>query len=38
MVSAICPKCHITLIEADSSGIGDLGSSVQEAVTLRTQS
>lgn len=31
MVSAICPHCHITLIEANTSGIGDLGFAVNEA-------
>jgi hypothetical protein len=34
MVSAVCPKCHITLIEANSSGNGDLYSAVAEAVAL----
>ena len=34
MVSAICPKCHILLVEANSNGFGDLGTAVNEAVTL----
>ena len=34
MVSAICPHCHILLVEANSNGIGDLGAAVNEAVTL----
>lgn len=34
MVSAICPKCNILLVEASSATINDLGSSVNEAVTL----
>ena len=34
MVSAICPKCHILLVEANSNGFGDLGTAVGEAVTL----
>jgi len=34
MVSAVCPKCHIMLIEANSSGNGDLYSAVAEAVSL----
>jgi len=34
MVSAICPKCHILLVEADSNGFGDLGTAINEAVTL----
>jgi subtilase family serine protease len=32
MVSAVCPNCHIILVEANSSGLGDLLSSVAEAV------
>jgi subtilase family serine protease len=31
MVSAVCPLCHIMLVEANSSSIGDLGSSVNTA-------
>jgi len=34
MVSAVCPRCHIILVEANSSGLGDLLSSVAEAVRL----
>ncbi len=34
MVSAICPHCHILLVEASSNGFGDLGTAVNEAVTL----
>ncbi|HEV3067924.1 MAG TPA: hypothetical protein VGY50_08765 [Streptosporangiaceae bacterium] len=34
MVSAICPKCHILLVEANSNGFGDLGTAVNEAVVL----
>ena len=34
MVSAICPHCHILLVEAASNGFGDLGTAVNEAVTL----
>ena len=34
MVSAICPKCHILLVEANSNGFGDLGAAEDEAVAL----
>ncbi|MDQ2888839.1 MAG: S53 family peptidase [Chloroflexota bacterium] len=34
MVSAICPNCHILLVEANSSSFSDLGSSVNTAVRL----
>jgi subtilase family serine protease len=34
MVSAICPNCHILLVEANSSSPVSLGESVNEAVTL----
>jgi subtilase family serine protease len=34
MVSAICPKCQILLVEANSSSIANLGSAVNEAVSL----
>jgi subtilase family serine protease len=34
MVAAVCPLCHITLIEANSTGSGDLYSAVNEAVAL----
>jgi subtilase family serine protease len=32
MVSAICPNCHIYLVEASAPTIGDLGKSVNSAV------
>jgi Ricin-type beta-trefoil lectin domain len=34
MISAICPNCHILLVEANSSAITDLGTAENEAVTL----
>jgi len=34
MVSAVCPRCPILLVEARSASIDDLGASVDEAVTL----
>ncbi len=34
MVSAICPNCHILLVEANSSNFSDLGTAVNEAVKL----
>ncbi|MGH3170710.1 MAG: hypothetical protein ACRDN0_33160, partial [Trebonia sp.] len=34
MISAICPNCHILLVEASSSSIADLGTAENEAVTL----
>jgi Ricin-type beta-trefoil lectin domain len=34
MVSAICPNCHIVLVEASSPAIGDLGTGVDAAVQL----
>ncbi len=34
MVSAICPHCHILLVEANSNGFGDLGTAINEAVSL----
>lgn len=34
MVSAICPNCHILLVEASSTSIADLGTGVNEAVAL----
>ncbi len=34
MVSAICPNCHILLVEANSSSFNDLGTSVNTAVRL----
>lgn len=34
MVSAVCPQCHILLIEANSDTIDDLGASVDRAVAM----
>jgi subtilase family serine protease len=34
MVSAICPNCHVLLVEANSAGVSDLGAAVNEAVSL----
>ncbi|HET8628310.1 MAG TPA: S53 family peptidase [Thermomicrobiales bacterium] len=34
MVSAICPNCHILLVEANSNSLADLGTSVNTAVAL----
>jgi subtilase family serine protease len=34
MVSAICPNCHIVLVEANSASIKNLGTAVNTAVTL----
>jgi len=34
MVSAICPRCSIMLVEADSTSMSDLGAAVNRAVTL----
>jgi hypothetical protein len=34
MISAICPNCHILLVEANSTAITDLGTAENEAVTL----
>jgi fibronectin type 3 domain-containing protein len=34
MVSALCPNCHILLVEADSNSIADLGAAENEAVAL----
>jgi subtilase family serine protease len=34
MVSAICPLCHILLVEATNDGLTDLPEAAQEAVTL----
>lgn len=34
MVSAICPLCHIVLVEANSASINDLGTAVNAAVNL----
>jgi subtilase family serine protease len=34
MVSAICPNCHILLVEANSSSFANLGAAVNRAATL----
>jgi subtilase family serine protease len=34
MVSAICPNCHILLVEADNSSLASLGQAVNAAVAL----
>jgi PKD repeat protein len=34
MVSAICPECHILLVEANSNELEDLGVAVEKAATL----
>jgi subtilase family serine protease len=34
MVSAICPKCHIYLVEASSTSLSDLGTGVDSAVSV----
>jgi hypothetical protein len=34
MISAICPNCHILLVEATTTAITDLGTAENEAVTL----
>src|SRR6185437_13444367 len=34
MVSAICPKCHILLVEANSASLADLGTAVNTAARL----
>jgi N-acetylneuraminic acid mutarotase len=34
MVSAICPNCHIMLVEADSDSLADLAAADNEAVAL----
>jgi subtilase family serine protease len=34
MASAICPNCHILLVEAKSSSMANLGTAVNEAVSL----
>ncbi len=33
MASAICPNCHIVLVEATTNSLSDLGTSVNQAVT-----
>ncbi len=32
MVSAVCPQCHILLVEANSASMADLGTAVNQAV------
>jgi subtilase family serine protease len=32
MVSAVCPQCHILLVEANSANMSDLGAAVDQAV------
>ena len=34
MVSAICPNCHILLVEASSNSLSNLGTAVNEAAAL----
>jgi len=34
MVSALCPNCHILLVEATSASMGNLGTAVNTAVSL----
>src|SRR6195952_2500401 len=34
MVSAVCPSCHILLVEARSASLANLGAAVNEAVAL----
>src|SRR5581483_1005815 len=34
MVSAICPNCHILLVEANSASFNDLGTAVSTAVSM----
>ncbi|OIJ97810.1 hypothetical protein BIV25_13470 [Streptomyces sp. MUSC 14] len=34
MVSAVCPQCHITLVEASSTSTSDIGIAENEAVSL----
>ena len=34
MVSALCPRCHILLVEANSNLVSDLGAAAGEAVSL----
>ncbi|SEO85454.1 putative Ig domain-containing protein [Actinacidiphila rubida] len=34
MVSAVCPSCHILLVEATSANMSDLGTAVNRAVTM----
>ena len=34
MISALCPRCHILLVEANSNLVSDLGAAAGEAVSL----
>ena len=34
MVSAVCPQCHILLVEANSANMDDLGAAVNRAVAM----
>jgi subtilase family serine protease len=34
MASAICPNCHILLVEADTASFGNLGTAVDRAATM----
>jgi subtilase family serine protease len=34
MVSAVCPQCHILLVEATTANMDDLGTAVNRAVTM----
>jgi hypothetical protein len=34
MVSAVCPKCKILLVEANGAGVDDIGASVNKAVEM----
>jgi hypothetical protein len=34
MISAVCPNCHILLVEANSASVPDLGAAENEAVAL----
>jgi subtilase family serine protease len=34
MISAVCPRCHILLVEANSSGFSDLFAAEQTAISL----
>jgi len=38
MVSAVCPNCHITLVEASSASFANLGAAVNEAASLHPAS
>lgn len=34
MVSAVCPRCHLLLVEADSSSLANLGAAVNRAAAM----